>query len=434
MKNKKNVQLLYPMLYLSLLALAASLVLAGPADSLAGLSRILTAPSQLPHDYFKLGGLGGAYLNVALMGLAYTALHAFTGTALNGMTFIAFFLPLGFGFFGLNILNIWPGFFGVWLYSKAVRQEFKTLVNVSILAGALGPIVSELLFRYPVTALGLPDTMLVRIPLAVFAGALAGFLMPMLYTNSPNLHKWYSLYNASPAAGLIAIAFTSILYRCTGVEYPTNMDIGSSHRLVVTAFALLAALSFIVIGFLVNGRSFKGYAQLARGCSHGNDLTAEFGPGLTIVNVGTMMLGYTAYYNLFGGDMMTGPTMGAIICALACTGMGGHIVNVIPIMIGYVCTASLASFDVNAQPILVGLAYAASMSPISGHYGALFGIVAGMLHCAIVTSVITFHHGFSVLNGGFTSCFVTMMLIPVLQTFFEKRECVGLLPKRKIFE
>ena len=96
MKNKKNVQLLYPMLYLSLLALATSLVLAGPADSLAGLARILTAPSQLTRDYFKLGGLGGAYLNVALMGLAYTALHAFTGTALNGMTFIAFFLPLGF--------------------------------------------------------------------------------------------------------------------------------------------------------------------------------------------------------------------------------------------------------------------------------------------------------------------------------------------------
>jgi len=173
--------------------------------------------------------------------------------------------------------------------------------------------------------------------------------------------------------------------------------------------------------------------KLARGCSHGNDLTAEFGPGLTIVNVGTMTLGYTAYYNLFGSDMMTGPTMGAIICALACTGMGGHIVNVIPIMTGYVLTSALAGFTVNTQPILVGLAYAASMSPISGHYGAVFGVAAGMLHCAIVQSVITFHHGFSVLNGGFTSCFVTMMLIPVLDTFFEKRDCVGLLPRRKKF-
>lgn len=433
MKNKKNVELLYPMLFFSLLALCASLLLENPAESLAGLGRILTSPSQLTKDYFKLGGLGGAYLNVALMGLSYTAIHAFSGTALNGMSLIAFFLPLGFGFFGLNILNIWPGFIGTWLFTKATRQKFSGLANVSILSGALGPIVSELLFRYPVTALGLPDLMIVRIALALFAGALAGFLMPMLYANSPNLHKWYSLYNASPAAGLIAIAFTSILYRCTGVEYPTNFDVGGSHRLVVTAFALTAGAGFLLIGYLVNGKSFRGYAQLARGCSHGNDLTEEFGCGLTIVNIGTMILGYTTYYNLFGGDMMTGPTMGAIVCALACTGMGGHIVNVIPIMTGYVLTSALAGFDVNTQPILVGLAYAASMSPISGHYGAFFGVLAGMLHCAIVQSVITFHHGFSVLNGGFTSCFVTMMIIPVLQTFFETRDCVGLFPKRKKF-
>lgn len=107
MKNKKNVELLYPMLYFSLLALAACLLLSTPAESIAGLGRILTSPSQLTKDYFKLGGFGGTFLNVALMGLAYTAIHAFSGTTLNGMSLIAFFLPLGFGFFGLNILNIW---------------------------------------------------------------------------------------------------------------------------------------------------------------------------------------------------------------------------------------------------------------------------------------------------------------------------------------
>lgn len=433
MKNKKNVELLYPMLYFSLLALAACLLLSTPAESIAGLGRILTSPSQLTKDYFKLGGFGGTFLNVALMGLAYTAIHAFSGTTLNGMSLIAFFLPLGFGFFGLNILNIWPGFIGTWLFVKATRQKFSSLANVSILSGALGPIVSELLFRYPVTALGLPDLWIVRIALALFFGCLAGFCMPSLYNNSPNLHKWYSLYNASPAAGLIAIAFTSILFRCTGVEYPTNFDVGASHRLVVMVFSVLTGLGFVAIGYFVNSKSFKGYAELARGCSHGNDLTAEFGCGLTIVNIGTMTLGYIAYYNLVGSDMMTGPTMGAVICALACTGMGGHIVNVIPIMTGYVLTSALASFHVNDQPILVGLAYAASMSPISGHYGAFFGVLAGMLHCAIVQSVITFHHGFSVLNGGFTSCIVTMMIIPLLQTFFEKRDCVGLFPKRKKF-
>ena len=123
----------------------------------------------------------------------------------------------------------------------------------------------------------------------------------------------------SPAAGLISVALTSIIFRCNGLEMPNNTDVGGSHRLVVCVFALCVEFVVILVGFMANGRSFR-------------------------------------------------------------------------------------------------------------HYGALLGVVAGMLHAAIVQNVMAFHGGFSVLNGGFTVMFVTMMLIPVYRYCFEVRQTPGILP------
>ena len=286
-----------------------------------------------------------------------------------------------------------------------------------------------MLSRYPIETLGLPDVMAVRIVLGAILGMLAGFFMPALYANSPNLHKDYSLYNGSPAAGLISVTLTSIIFRCNGLDMPNNTDIGDSHRLLVCTFGIAVAAVVIFIGFMRNGRSFKNFDKLLRTSSFQMDHVNDFGVPLVFINNGVFLLGFLTYYNLFGSDMMTGPTMGAMICALACTGCGGHIVNMIPTMIGYVITCAISpALATNQQPLLAGLAYAASLCPVSGRYGWLLGIVGGMLHAAIVQNVMAFHGGFSVLNGGFTVMFVTMTLIPIYQYFFEVRETPGFLP------
>ena len=77
---------------------------------------------------------------------------------------------------------------------------------------------------------------------------------------------------------------------------------------------------------------------------------------------------------------------------------------------------------INAQAIVVGLCFANGLSPISGRYGWPFGILAGMLHFTLVTSVPLLHGGFCLYNGGFTAAFVCMFFIPVFEHFFRTKE------------
>ena len=71
---------------------------------------------------------------------------------------------------------------------------------------------------------------------------------------------------------------------------------------------------------------------------------------------------------------------------------------------------------------MVGLCFANGLSPITGKYGWPFGILAGMLHFCLVTSVPLLHGGFCLYNGGFTAAFVCLALVPQLERFCKTRE------------
>ncbi|MCF0114371.1 MAG: DUF1576 domain-containing protein, partial [Erysipelotrichaceae bacterium] len=65
-------------------------------------------------------------------------------------------------------------------------------------------------------------------------------------------------------------------------------------------------------------------------------------------------------------------------------------------------------------------------------YGSVTGIVLGMLHSLIVTSVVGFHGGFCLYNGGFTAGIIAMIITPFVETFFEASDSIQLLPKIKL--
>ena len=184
MNSAQNRSILAIMLAYSVAALAA-VPLCGPLSaSLRGFTAILSSPAQLTIDYFLCGTVGGTFLNAGLVGLACTAVFAASGAALGGVSLMAYFLTVGFSFFGMNFLNIWPCILGTWLYTRAAREPFAAQVNIAVFSTALAPFVSEALVRYPAFA-GQPA---LRLMLAVALGALAGFLMPVLCRHSPSLH------------------------------------------------------------------------------------------------------------------------------------------------------------------------------------------------------------------------------------------------------
>lgn len=427
--EKKDRQILGIMLAYSLEIFITSLFAGSIHDNLHGFMSLLTHPAQLTIDYFKLGTVGGTFLNAGLVGLFCTAVFALSGAALNGVSLMAFFLTVGFSFFGMNLLNIWPCILGTWIFAKVTKTKLGCQVNIAMFSTSLSPFVSEVLWRYPVFD-NFPMSFIFKLLLSIAVGAVAGFLMPILCQYSPNLHRGYSLYNAAAVAGFLGIMLFSFMYRAVGVEIPVNTDIGDSHAIIVNGFAIVSSLFAILAGIIMNGGKITSYMEILKSTGYKCDFIQKYNVPCTLIHIGIFGLFVTAWYNMTGAAM-TGPTAGAIICLLAVVSCGAHMLNVLPIMIGYALASSFGAFELNTQSIIVGFCFSVALCPISGRFGILSGIAAGMVHAGIVTTVATFHGGMCLYNGGFTCGITAILIVPVLEFFFIPQDRLTFFPHRK---
>ena len=400
----------------------------------SGFAQILMSPAQLTKDYFEVGSVSGAFLNVALVGFACTAMAFLPGAAVNGLTIAAYFLTTGFSFWGINFLNMWPFFLGVMLHALARRESFAKYVNLAMFSTALCPLASELLLRYPES--GEPrGVTLTGVVLMLAVGMLIGFLTPAMAAHSPSVHKGYDLYSAALPGVLLGLFAVAVLYKSLGHAVPEiAATLGESHPAVVWGFCAVFFGLCVLAGWQLNGRSFGGYADLLRDTGHKADFAAKYGAGLAVMNVGVyglMILAYYIFVNAIQGDALAGfngVTLGIVFCMVCFGGAGAHPGNVWPIMAGYVAFSFAATlclggvFPVNAQAIMVGLCFASGLAPIAGNYGWWAGVLAGGMHYLLVTSIPAIHGGFSLYNGGFTSLLIAVILVPQLETFCKTKE------------
>ena len=438
MANQKHnsAQIIRFFLLASSAAFLIAAVLLGLDDGamFSGFAQILMSPAQLTKDYFEVGSVSGAFLNVALVGFACTAMAFLPGAAVNGLTIAAYFLTTGFSFWGINFLNMWPFFLGVMLHALARRESFAKYVNLAMFSTALCPLASELLLRYPES--GEPrGVTLTGVVLMLAVGMLIGFLTPAMAAHSPSVHKGYDLYSAALPGVLLGLFAVAVLYKSLGHAVPEiAATLGGSHPGVVWTFCIVFFGLCILAGWQLNGRSFGGYADLLRDTGHKADFAAKYGAGLAIMNVGVyglMILAYYIFVNAIQGDALAGfngVTLGIVFCMVCFGGAGAHPGNVWPIMAGYVVFSFAATlclggvFPVNAQAIMVGLCFASGLAPIAGNYGWWAGILAGGMHYFLVTSIPAIHGGFSLYNGGFTSLLIAVILTPQLETFCKTKE------------
>ena len=425
-------------------ALAAGLYTGQMGQLIPGFLTICSRPSQFTMDYFELGTLGGAFLNTAMVGLACCVMLKGSGAVCSGLTVAAYWLTVGFATFGMTFTNIWPFFFGTWIYARIQKVRFGTVANMAMFSCALGPFASELMVRYPgleahgFTAAGV---------LAAFAfGTIAGIILPPIIAHAPNFHLGYDLYSAGPAAGFVAFFAYCILYRSPGIEVPVNTHLGEGYKGFVNLFFLLVFLLCILAGRLMDKDSIRRYADLLKHHGHKTDFTSVFGIPVTLINMGMYGLFILLYFNVVHGLVwsdgaivlssakFTGATMGAIMCMYAFVAQGAHPATVFPIAVGY-ALASLLPFgaaclglvetqnwNLCTQAILVGMCFASGLAPVSGKYGFAAGVVAGAIHATLVMSVPLLHGGFCLYNGGFTDGIVAFLLVPVLDRFFGTTE------------
>ncbi len=421
--------------FLSVCFLVAAVCMPDRTTMFSGLWNILTQPSKISANYFYMGGYAATFLNMGLVGAISLLLFiVFKGTP-NNVSTLAVILTIGFGSWGINVLNIWPSVFGVMVYGLVKKEKMGTLVNAMLFSTGIAPLITDLLIRYPnAEVIGFNW---LGLGLALFVGLIIGFFLPAGLAHSPKVHKGFDLYSAALPIGMTAFFLNATLFKTLGVSLPKalsdivpeSMQVASQSTVNIFCCAVFGLC--IVFAFVLGCRP-KDYWRLLSDPALVTNFSSTYGNATFLMNVGVYGLFILAYYNLIGATF-NGITFGIIFCMLACCNSGSHPGNVWPIMLGYVVASFVFgwispllggsfTFQINAQAICVGLCYANGLSPIADKYGWRYGFVASVMHYLLVTSVPTLHGGFCLYNGGFTAALICLILVPELEKFFRTKE------------
>ena len=418
--------------FLSAAFLIAAVCMPDRATMLSGFWKILITPCKVTTNYFSLGGYAATFLNMGLVGLFSLLLFiVFKGTP-NNVSTLAVILTIGFGSWGINVLNILPTMLGVVIYGLVKKEKLGSLVNAMLFSTGIAPIITETLVRYPGTEvigfnwLGLGITLLV--------GFVIGFFLPAGLAHSPKVHKGFDLYSAALPIGMTAFFLNAALYKTMGLDVnalPLLSDMSVASQSTVNIFCGVLFGLCIVFAFLL-GCKPKDYWKLLSDPALVTNFSSTYGNATFLMNLGVFGLFILGYYNLIGAPF-NGVTFGIIFCMVATCNSGSHPGNVWPIMLGYVVAATVFgwispllggnfTFAINAQAICVGLCYANGLSPIADKYGWRYGFIAAVMHYLLVTSVPNLHGGFCLYNGGFTAALICLILVPELERFSKTKE------------
>ena len=131
---------------------------------------------------------------------------------------LGFLLTMAFGFWGVNLFNLFFCMIGVLLYCLVKRQDPASQVNTMLFSTALAPLYSDLLFRYP-DALHHGFSW-IGFLFAFGTGIVVGFFLPAGLAHSPNIHKNFSIYSAAIPLGFTAFLLRVVLYAMPKIEVP----------------------------------------------------------------------------------------------------------------------------------------------------------------------------------------------------------------------
>lgn len=407
---------------------------------------ILTLPSPLVTDYFNLGNLASTFLNAGLCGMSCTLIMILNKTNCPPSFLAGYFLVIAHCFYGLNFLNMWPPMFGIYLFCKVTKIHFNQNFDMAMFSTAFGPFISEMLFRYHVNEhfiVWKTQISLLGLLYALMFCIFLGFAIPAMLPGALRLHKGFNLFNGGLAFGLLGLFIYSFMYKTFGINAPepfntlnVNYGIhGQSYGIFVVIFFLILFLSFLIIGWFMNGKTFKGYGELTASTGHRVNFFESYGPALVYINIGIYGLMMLTYFILViiltDGAGFTGATTGIILASITFSSQGQHPRNVWPVLLGYIvlfgivsCSKLIFSLELpwtlSTQTYMNGAAFATGLCPIVGCYGRRYGIIAGMICASMCASTSAIHGGFMLYNGGFTTGITALILIPCLEYYYRK--------------
>lgn len=380
---------------------------------ITGLADITLSPTILITDFLMIGGISSTFINVALVGLLNLYIINHYKLKFNGVLIAAFFTVLGFSFFGKNMFNILPIYFGGYLYTKYQKISFKDIIVVIMFGTALAPMISEISFAGIIPP---PYGILT----AALVGVFIGFVIVPLSSHMLKFHDGYNLYNIGFTAGIIGTVLTSIL-RSFGIEIEPVYIVSEENSWVIIMTLIIVFTFLLGLGFYIKRSPITNYLGIFKYKGRLiTDFTHLVGYGMTFINMsvlGFFCLGYV----IFVGGVFNGPVIAGIFTVVGFGAFGKHLKNILPVMLGVIFTASLLGYDLGATTIIISVLFSTTLAPIAGKYGPAVGFGAGILHMFLVTNVGLIHGGINLYNNGFSGGIVASVVIPIVDAFKKER-------------
>ena len=413
----------------SLNFLVAAVFMPDRHDMQEGLWRILNSPTKSATNFFDIGGYSATFLNMGLVGLICTALYCTPGRQANNAATLVTLLTVGFGSWGIHILNIWPTIIGVAIHCIVKGEKLGSRTNAMLFTTGLAPFMSELMVRYPKPeVVGIHPT---GVALALIVGILVGYFMPAGLDNSPKIHKGFALYSAALPIGMTAFLLNGFLYKAMGIPVPDAVsDLSVMDPVICNTFCIVLFSLFIIVALLM-GCTPKHYIRSILSPQHVVHFGAAFGNGAMLMNAGVFGFFILGYFNLVGAQF-NGIVFGSVFCMLSTCNSGSHPLNAIPIVMGYGFAEfffqTMTPFSggevthlLRSQSLIVGICYANGLSPIAHEYGWRYGILVAAMHFCMVTTTPQLHGGMCLYNGGFTAALVCLLILPGMERHFRTK-------------
>lgn len=374
-----------------------------------GFRKIISSPTLLITDFLVIGGIGAAFVNAAVVGFFSLYLFKYYKLRINGLLIAAFMTVIGFAFFGKNLFNVIPIYLGGYFYTKYQNIPFRDSILAIMFGTSLAPIISQLSFAEIFPSY-------IALILGVFIGVFIGFIIVPLSSQMLKFHEGYNLYNIGFTAGILGTVITSI-FRSFEIEIDAVNIIYKNQSWSIVGLLISLCIYLIIVGIYINKDVIKNFSEIFK---HKGRLITDFthlvGYGMTFFNMGIMGLLSILYVIMING-VINGPVLAGIFTVIGFSAFGKHLKNCFPIIIGIIFASLIIGYDLSSTGLIISLLFSLTLAPIAGTYGPGVGIIAGMLHLALVTNVGIIHGGINLYNNGFAGGLVAGFLLPIVDAF-----------------
>lgn len=394
---------------LALIMIILAFIFNTPKEIFVGYKNILLSSSILTTDYIAIGTLGGALVNTASILILNLVILRLLNLRMSGLIYAALYMILGFSFFGKNILNSLPIYIGIYLYAFLNKIPVKNLVISLLFSSGISPLVSYLIFGFDLAYY-------ISIPLGIGAGIVAGLMVPAISSHTIKFHQGYNLFNVGFSLGIISLAFNGVL-RAFNLRASEISILSNDHNLFLYLFVAILALVLLIAGIILNPKSFKMIPDLYKRSGRlVSDYIRDYGVSIVMINQASLLTFEILICLIFKIEI-NGAIFGTILAVSGFAGAGLHLKNTSFVMLGAILMCLITKTNITSTSIIIGILFSAGVAPIAGRYGIVAGIIAGMLHIAILPLCRSFQGGYDLYNNGFCAGFVACILIAIIEAF-----------------